>query len=202
MAIARLEESKRYVLLSGRLYRQGYDQVLPNPEDYKDAMAKAHVSFGGFHASYNLTIQRILLDGFWWPTLNEDVVQFVQNCSKCQNQSPIIYATLYSITPAPKWSSYIVEYLKNVHIDPFKPTHRRRLIENEAAKYVLIKDQLYHRGKYGNLRLCVPESQYLEILHHAHAGISGGHFSSPTTAKTISWFGNSQDGCTQICETL
>ena len=55
--------------------------------------------------------------------------------------------------------------------------------------YTLIKDQLYHRGKDGNLRLCVPESQYLEILYHAHAGISGGHFSGPITAKLILWSG-------------
>ena len=53
----------------------------------------------------------------------------------------------------------------------------------------MIGDQLYHRGKDGNLRLCVLEKKYLEILHHAHAGMLGGHFSRDTTAKNISWSG-------------
>ena len=35
----------------------------------------------------------------------------------------------------------------------------------------------------------MPESQYLEILHHAHAGIARGHFCGPLTAKAIIWSG-------------
>ena len=44
----------------------------------------------------------------------------------------------------------------------------KQLIKIEASSYALIEDQLYHRGINGNLRLCILESQYLEILHHAH----------------------------------
>ena len=88
--IAQLEESEQYVLLSGRLYRYGQDEVLRlclNPEDYADTIAEAHVSIGGIHASETQTIQRILLNGFWWPTLNKEVVHFVKSCSKCQSKS-------------------------------------------------------------------------------------------------------------------
>ena len=99
------------------------------------------------------------------------------------------YATLYSIMPTPKWASYVVQYLKNGHDDPTKPKHRQRLIEAEATNYTMIKDQLYRRGKDGNLRLCVPESQYFDVLHHAHARIAGGHFSGQITARTILWSG-------------
>ena len=53
----------------------------------------------------------------------------------------------------------------------------------------MISDQLYRRGKDGNLRLCVPESQYLEILHHTHARVAGGHFFGFLTAKAILWSG-------------
>ena len=35
----------------------------------------------------------------------------------------------------------------------------------------------------------MPENQYLEILHHAHAGVAGGHFSGLLTAKAILWSG-------------
>lgn len=102
---------------------------------------------------------------------------------------PTPYATLYSITPKLEWFAYIEDYLRHGHKDPSKPQHRKRLIEIEAAKYALIEDQLYHTEKDGNLCLCVPKSQYLEFLHHAHAGILGGHFSGPNTAKNILWTG-------------
>ena len=192
LSIAQLEESQHYVLLSGRLYRLGPDKVLRlclDPDCYDDAMNEAHVSIGGLHASTIQTKQRILLNGFWWPTLENDVHKFVHECPRCQTLEPIPYATLYSIMQTPTWSLHIVDYLQNGHTDSSKPTHRQRLIEIEAMSYTLIKDQLYHRGKDGNLRLCVPESQYLEILYHTHAGISGGHFSGPITAKLILWSG-------------
>ena len=144
--IAQLEESEQYVLLSGRLYRYGPDKVLQlclNPEHYVDTIAEAHVSIGGIHASETQTVQRILLNGFWWPTLNEDVVHFVQSCSKCQTKSPIQHATLFSITITPRWSSHIVEYLQKGHTNSSKPAHRKRLIESETEHYTMISDQLY-----------------------------------------------------------
>ena len=67
--------------------------------------------------------------------------------------------------------------------------HQQQAIRIEAASYTLIGDQLYCRGKDGNLRLCVPKEKYLELLHHAHANMPGGHFSGDTTAKNILWSG-------------
>ena len=77
MIVAQLEESSQYILVSGRLYRQGINQVLRlclNSKEYPDAIDEAHVSHGGIHASETQTVQRILLNGFWWPTLDADVV--------------------------------------------------------------------------------------------------------------------------------
>ena len=59
-------------------------------------------------------------------------------------------------------------YLKHGHIDTDTPRLRRRAIEVEDANYQLIEDQLYQRGKDGNLRMCVNEADYLCILTHAH----------------------------------
>ena len=127
LSIAQLEESQHYVLLSGRLYRLGPDKVLRlclDPDCYDDAMNEAHVSTGGLHASTIQTKQRILLNGFWWPTLENDVHRFVHECPRCQTFKPIPYATLYSIMQTPTWSSHIVDYLQNGHTDSSKPAHR------------------------------------------------------------------------------
>ena len=65
--IACLEESEFYTLISGRLYRQGADQILRlclDPEQFVETMDEAHVSLDGLHASEQQTTQRILLNGF------------------------------------------------------------------------------------------------------------------------------------------
>ena len=66
---------------------------------------------------------------------------------------------------------------------------RKRTIEIEARSYILIGNQLYHRGKDQQLRLCVTEAEYIPILEQAHVGLAGGHFSSTTTTKEIMTLG-------------
>ena len=114
LSIAQLEESQHYVLLSGRLYRLWPDKVLwlyLDPDCYDDAMNEAHVSTGGLHAFAIQKKQRILLNGFWWPTLENNVHRFAHVCPKCWALEPIPYATLYSIMLTPAWSLHIVKYL-------------------------------------------------------------------------------------------
>ena len=130
-------------------------QLCLDPDCYDDAMNEAHVSIGELHASTIQTKQRILLNGFWWPTLENDVHRFIHECPRCQTLEPISYATLYSIMPTPAWSLHIVEYLQKVHTNSSKPAHWKCLIESEAEHYTMISDQLYRRGKDGNLCLCV-----------------------------------------------
>lgn len=58
-----LKEFDYYTLLSQRLYRQGSDQVLRfclGLEDYKEAIAKSHVSLVEIHASKQQTMQIII----------------------------------------------------------------------------------------------------------------------------------------------
>ena len=62
---------------------------------------------------------------------------------------------------------------------------RRRAIEIEAQDFALIANQIYHRGKDRQLRLCVTKVEYIPVLKQAHASLSGGHFSSMTTTKAI-----------------
>ena len=71
-SIAELETCALYKLFSGRLYRLGPEGVLrlcPNPDQYDELLDYMHVNIGGFHVSYKETVRRVLLDGYWWPTL-------------------------------------------------------------------------------------------------------------------------------------
>ena len=59
----------------------------------------------------------------------------------------------------------------------------------ESQQYQMLGKQLYKIGPDGNLRLCVPEDRYLEVLSHAHAGAGSGHFSANTTSKMVLYSG-------------
>ena len=67
----------------------------------------------------------------------------------------------------PKWSHYIEKYLRKVCQDDKLPKHQQKAIEVEASSYALIGDQLFKRGRYNNLRLCVYETNYFSVLTHA-----------------------------------
>ena len=62
---------------------------------------------------------------------------------------------------------------------------RQRYLEKYAQEFSIIANQLYHRGKDGNLRICVTESEYVPVLTHAHSYASGGDFSADVTTKAI-----------------
>ncbi|MCO5606926.1 hypothetical protein L7F22_061117 [Adiantum nelumboides] len=68
-------------------------------------------------------------------------------------------------------------------------TSRVRAITKEAENYVLIKDNLYKRGKDGQLQMCATEEEYIPILQQAHSGQAGGHFSTKKMVKFILYAG-------------
>ena len=130
-----------YMIISGRLYKQELDKGLrlcTDPEDYTDIIYDAHISLGRYHACPNWTHQRVLLNGFWWPTLMTNVIDFVGSCQQCNTEKPTAYATLYAIIVTPKWASYIVNHLKGTESD--KPRDQKQIIAAKAANYELLND--------------------------------------------------------------
>ena len=55
---------------------------------------------------------------------------------------------------------------------------RQRYLQKQAADFCMIANQLHHRGKDDQLRICVTENEYLGVLEQ-------GHFSASVMAKTI-----------------
>lgn len=122
-----LEISQRFQLLSGRLYHLGKDNILRlvvNPNDYHSIMHEAHISSCGFHLSVEGTIKQIASQGYWWPTLREDVAGFANNSFNCKANKPVTYATLYHVQEIPQWSTKVVRYLKTSKICKNVPKHR------------------------------------------------------------------------------
>ena len=124
-----LKRIERYTLISRRLYYLRQDNVLRlylDPENIHSVILEAHVTIKGSHACKAQMENRILCNGYWWPTLTKDVADYIQQCPNCTHKEPTAHATLYLMMATPHWASYIVSYLKEERMD--LPKHRLRAI--------------------------------------------------------------------------
>ena len=58
-------------------------------EKAKELMREVHEGFCGDHAGGQSLSKKILRQGYFWPTMNEDSMEFVRKCDKCQRFSKI-----------------------------------------------------------------------------------------------------------------
>ena len=123
--------------------------------------------------------------GIYWPTISRDIHQYISECAQCRARKPIAHSTLYRMAIVPMWGKYMADYLDTKVLPENIPKARKKAIEVEAESYALIGGQLYKCGPDQNLWICAAENEYVAILEQAHKGISGGHFSAETTAKSI-----------------
>ena len=85
-------QAARYILVDGVLYRRGYSMPLLRcitPEKAKELMREVHEGFCGDHTGGQSLSKKILRQGYFWPTMNEDSMEFVRKCDKCQRFSKI-----------------------------------------------------------------------------------------------------------------
>jgi hypothetical protein len=60
---------------------QGRHQLVLNPGQYEQVLREAHDDLG--HKGFYATL-RTLLDRFWWPSIADDVKQYLTTCHECQ----------------------------------------------------------------------------------------------------------------------
>ena len=119
----------RYTLISSRLYCLGKDKVLRlclDPKDFHSVILQAHVTIGESHVDLNQTKNRILFNGYWWPTLTKDIADYIKKCPECIRREPLAHVTLNLIMATPHWANYIVSYLKGENLN--LPKHCLRAI--------------------------------------------------------------------------
>ena len=97
------------------MYNRGIDGVLRlciEPRETPHYLTSAHITIEGLHMAGDQTLRRVLWAGVWWPTMKEEVYDFVRKCEECNVNPPHPHATLFQVSIAPKWSQYIVEHLE------------------------------------------------------------------------------------------
>ncbi|KAL5582068.1 hypothetical protein UlMin_014510 [Ulmus minor] len=104
--------SARYFLDKGKLYKKGFSSpsLLCLDEDRgKFTLEEVHAGVCGNHSSGRTLAHRILRQGYYWPTIQTDSLDFVRKCDKCQRfsaiprQAPEDLTRVTSPWPFAKW---------------------------------------------------------------------------------------------------
>lgn len=85
-------QSARYLIHDGLLYRRSFTKSLLRcipPDITRAVLEELHEGVCGGHPGARALAERIIHQGYYWPTLRHDAEQFVKRCKSCQKFSSI-----------------------------------------------------------------------------------------------------------------
>ncbi|XP_073121274.1 uncharacterized protein [Henckelia pumila] len=96
----------RFAILGGRLYRRSYQGPLLKflgEGETEYVLRKVHEGCCGNHGGSMSLVRRVLLFGYWWPTLQADASKITRSCDGCQRFGNIQHSPASSLNPV--WAS-------------------------------------------------------------------------------------------------
>jgi len=113
--------SRHFVVLGNRLYRRGLDGVLRRcvmEDEVPSILTACHDSACGGHFSGQLTGQKILRAGYYWPTLFKDAHAYVRRCDACQRfarNDLHMHLPLHISLPLVPFEKWGIDYVGEIH---------------------------------------------------------------------------------------
>ena len=92
--------ANKYIIVESMLFRRGFNGELLRCLTYDEAykvIGEAHSDACGVHMNGTMLAKKILRQGYYWPTMEEDCVKFVCHCEKCQLHADRIHAPASSL---------------------------------------------------------------------------------------------------------
>ncbi|KAK3022062.1 hypothetical protein RJ639_047330 [Escallonia herrerae] len=87
-------KAARYALVDRVLYKKSFS--LP----YLRCLRPLESLYAlGQHLGGSTLAQKILRQGYYWPTIQKDAIEFIQRCNKCQKFSPVTHTPVAPLTP-------------------------------------------------------------------------------------------------------
>ena len=69
------------------------------PEKVNELLAKLHEGVCGSHVEGRSLAHRVMTQGFWWPQMQKDAVEYIRNCKQCQKHALLIHQLVGSPNP-------------------------------------------------------------------------------------------------------
>ncbi|KAK3008565.1 hypothetical protein RJ639_013962 [Escallonia herrerae] len=91
----------RYALVEGTLYKKSFS--LPylrclRPSESLYALQEVHEGICGQHLGGRTLAQKILRQGYYWPTMQKDAIEFTRRCDQCQKFAPLSHTPVAPLT--------------------------------------------------------------------------------------------------------
>ena len=77
-----------------KLYRRSFGGsylLCLHPEKVNELLTELHDGVCGGHVGGRSLAHRAITQGFWWPQMQKDAVEYVQKCEQCQKHAPLIH---------------------------------------------------------------------------------------------------------------
>ena len=103
--------SSRFTFMNDELYKTGFS--LPylkclSSEDIMYVLREIHEGICGDHSGPRSLVGKVVREGYFWPTMQKDAIEFIQKCNKCQwfgNVQHVLVEHLTCISsPWPFWT--------------------------------------------------------------------------------------------------
>ncbi|XP_074378676.1 uncharacterized protein LOC141720227 [Apium graveolens] len=94
-------QAAKYVEYDGILYKRGFNQPLlhcVHLEEGNYILREVHEGICGNHSGGGSLALKVLIQGYYWPTMKEDAFKFVRACDRCQRFANFSNAPTTSIT--------------------------------------------------------------------------------------------------------
>ncbi|MCO5574420.1 hypothetical protein L7F22_028205 [Adiantum nelumboides] len=82
-----MKQASTFLWLEGALYQKGKDLVcrrVPSTNEIPKILKGLHEEACGGHFSHELTLKKVLLAGYVWPSMHADVQHWCRSCHNCQ----------------------------------------------------------------------------------------------------------------------
>jgi hypothetical protein len=76
-----------YQMITGHLYNMGADNILRRyvlEHERPRVLVESHEGIIGGNYVGKATVQKVLHEGLWWPTIHKDLKEYCQGCNVCQ----------------------------------------------------------------------------------------------------------------------
>jgi hypothetical protein len=97
-----IEQCAPFTMLGSVLYKLGKDGVLRRcifESEVENILQGCHADVCGGHFAGDSTARKVLLAGFWWPSLFKDAHRFVRRCDPCQRVGKPIPSSAMPLVP-------------------------------------------------------------------------------------------------------
>ena len=106
-----VHRASKYKLIGDMLYMQGADLVLrrvPWKEELYRVLEENHEGACGGHFAFKITLQKILQEGYVWPSVQKDIQHWCRSCKRCQSfgkrvLKPELRKTILAFDVFEKW---------------------------------------------------------------------------------------------------